>query len=76
MNKLVTISILSKTRRSEPVSHTLTVSIHDQIVKKTSRLVSHCRSVARKSYGNSVDIVRIVDFENNVLWELDNEKRT
>ena len=69
MNKLVTISIVSKAKRSEPVSHTLTVSIHDEIIKNTARLVSHCRSVARRSYGNSVDIVRITTTDGQTLWE-------
>lgn len=74
MNKLVTISIQSKQKKhSFPLTHTLTVSIHDEILKNKARLVSHCRSVARRSYGNGIEITCITSTDGQTLWENKNE---
>ena len=73
MNQLITIEIISKIKRNEqPTRHTLTVSVHHDILKNQQRLASHCRSLAHKTYGNNVTVERVVDTTNNVLWDSKN----
>ena len=73
MNQLIAIEIISKIKRNEqPTRYTLTVNVHADILKNKQRLTSHCRSLARKTYGNNVLVERVVDLTNNVLWDSKN----
>lgn len=69
MNNLLTIHLVTTNKSKQTTNHTLTVSVHSDVMKNKNRLISHCSSVAKKSYGNKVDVVKITTFDSDVLWE-------
>lgn len=51
--------------------HELNVSVHSGVLKNKGRLISHCRSLACKTFGNHVKVKRVLDYDGNVLIEGD-----
>ncbi len=70
LNKLIKIVISSK-RKDIEMLHVLNVSVHSGVLKNKGRLISHCRSLACKTFGNHVKVKRVLDYDGNVLIEGD-----
>lgn len=68
LNKLVKIIICSRRKNAE-TTHELNVSIHAEVLKNKGRLISHCRTLACKTFGNHVKVKRVLDYDGNVLIE-------
>lgn len=68
LNKLTKIVIISKRKNIETL-HELNVSLHDEVLKNKGRLISHCRTLACKTFGNNVKVKRVLDHDGNVLVE-------
>ena len=73
MNNLITIYFKIKNCKNGKVqvgSHELTVSVHKDVIKNKERLLSHCTSIGKKTYGRPVIVERVVDYlnPNNILW--------
>lgn len=43
--------------------------IHAEVLKNKGRLISHCRTLACKTFGNHVKVKRVLDYDGNVLIE-------
>lgn len=71
INQVVKINMIS-TRSNVETKHTLNVSIHNDVLKNKNRLLSHCRSLARKTYGNNIAVSSIEDQDGNILVEVAN----
>lgn len=70
LNKLIKIIVISK-RKNIETSHEFNVSVHNEVLKNKGRLISHCRSLACKTFGNHVKVKRVLDHDGNVLIEGD-----
>lgn len=70
LNKLIKIVISSK-RKDIEMLHELNVSVHSGVLKNKGRLISHCHSLACKTFGNHVKVKRVLDYDGNVLIEGD-----
>lgn len=68
LNKLVKIIVHSK-RKNVETTHELNVSISPEVIKNKGRLISHCRTLACKTFGNHVKVKRVLDYDGNVLIE-------
>ena len=70
LNKLVKIIVSSK-RKDDEMLHELNVSLHNSVLKNKGRLISHCRTLACKTFGNHVKVKRVLDHDGSVLIEGD-----
>lgn len=70
LNKLIKIIVISK-RKNIETSHEFNVSVHNEVLKNKGRLISHCRSLACKTFGNHVKVKRVLDHDGTVLIEGD-----
>lgn len=70
LNKLIKIIVISK-RKNIETSHEFNVSVHHEVLKNKGRLISHCRSLACKTFGNHVKVKRVLDHDGTVLIEGD-----
>lgn len=70
LNKLIKIIVISK-RKNIETSHEFNVSVHNEVLKNKGRLISHCRSLACKTFGNNVKVKRVLDHDSSVLIEGD-----
>lgn len=70
LNKLIKIVVVSRRKKIQTL-HELNVSIHDEVLKNKGRLISHCRTLACKTFGNHVKVKRVLDYDGNVLIEGD-----
>lgn len=70
LNQLVKIIVISK-RHEVEAQHELNVSVHGEVLKNKGRLISHCKKLACKTFGNHVKVKRVQDQEGNVLVEGD-----
>lgn len=70
LNKLIKIIVSSK-RKDDEMLHELNVSLHNSVLKNKGRLISHCRSLACKTFGNHVKVKRVLDHDGSVLIEGD-----
>lgn len=70
LNKLIKIIVSSK-RKNEETLHELNVSVHNAVLKNKGRLISHCRTLACKTFGNHVKVKRVLDHDGSVLIEGD-----
>lgn len=70
LNKLIKIIVISK-RKNIETSHEFNVSVHNEVLKNKGRLISHCRSLACKTFGNHVKVKRVLDHDGSVLIEGD-----
>lgn len=70
LNKLIKIVVISK-RKNIETTHEFNVSVHSEVLKNKGRLISHCRSLACKTFGNHVKVKRVLDHDGTVLIEGD-----
>ena len=70
LNKLIKIIVSSK-RKDDEMLHELNVSLHNSVLKNKGRLISHCRTLACKTFGNHVKVNRVLDHDGSVLIEGD-----
>lgn len=70
LNKLIKIIVSSK-RKDDEMLHELNVSLHNSVLKNKGRLISHCRTLACKTFGNHVKVKRVLDHDGSVLIEGD-----
>lgn len=70
LNKLIKIIVISK-RKNIETSHEFNVSVHNEVLKNKGRLISHCRSLACKTFGNHVKVKRVLDHDGSILIEGD-----
>ena len=70
LNKLIKIIVSSK-RKDDEQLHELNVSVHNAVLKNKRRLISHCRTLACKTFGNHVKVKRVLDHDGTVLIEGD-----
>lgn len=70
LNKLIKIIVISK-RKNIETSHEFNVSVHNEVLKNKGRLISHCRSLACKTFGNHVKVKWVLDHDGTVLIEGD-----
>lgn len=70
MNKLVTMQLQSTKHKN--IYHALTVSVHESVLKNKKRLEQHCRSLAKKTYGNTVGL-EFVMMDGKVIWDCKND---
>ena len=70
LNKLIKIVVISK-RKNIETTHEFNVSVHSEVLKNKGRLISHCRTLACKTFGNHVKVKQVLDHDGSVLIEGD-----
>lgn len=69
MNKVVKCIYFIKDK-NKAVQKELVTTIHKTIINNNKRLISHCSSIGRKTYGNNCELVRIKYMNHKTIYEL------